>query len=79
MEYAHRNLINTKTQLQLLKDHPYLDAKHIPQDIHVLIPLLDYAIVNSRRALKHDDNVFDVDIGHIVLTKEQQHVKDNIV
>lgn len=47
------------------------------QDIHVSILSLDH--VNSRRAPKHNDRMFDVDIGDMMHTEEQQHVIDNIV
>ena len=83
LQYAHRNLIDTEKQSQLLEklleDYPYLNSEHIPQDIHVSIPLSDCKRVNTKQTPKHIDHVFDIDIADKVLTEEQQHVMDNIV
>ena len=62
-----------------MEDYPYLNPEHIPQDIHVSIPLSDRERVNTKRAPKHIDHVFDIDIANMILTEEQQHVMDNIL
>lgn len=56
-----------------------MNPEHIPQDIHVSIPLSDRERVNTKRAPKHIDHVFDIDIANMILTEEQQHVMDNIL
>ena len=83
LQYTHRNLIDTEKQFQslehLFEDYPYLNHGHTPQDIHASIPLLDHVILNTKRAPKHIDHVFNIDIADLELTEEQQYVMDNIV
>ena len=71
LQYAHRNLIDTKKRSQLLKqlleNYPYLNPEHIPQDIRVSIPLSDRKRVNTKRAPKHIGHVFDIHITNMVL------------
>ena len=62
-----------------MEDYTYLNLKHIPQDIHVSIPLWNGKRLNRKRAPKHIDHVFDIDIVNMILTDEQQHVMDNIL
>ena len=62
-----------------MEDYPYLNPEHISQDIHVSIQLLNGKRMNTLRAPKHIDHVFNIDIVNMILTDEQQHVMDNIL
>ena len=53
LQYAHRNLIDTEKQSQLLEqlleDYPYLNPEHIPQDIHVSTPSSNAERIHTKR------------------------------
>ena len=78
LQYAHRNLIDTEKRSQLLEqlfeEYPHLNLEHTQQDINVSILLLDHEILNTKRAPKNIDHVFNINIADMVLTENNNTV-----
>ena len=56
-----------------------MNPEYTPQDIHVSTPSSNAERIHTKRTPTHINHVFGINIAHMVLTEEQQHLMDNIL